>query len=258
MPEFVSNGVTLAYDDVGTGTPIILLHGLGGNRYSFQEFMEQFNSQFRIIALDSRGHGDSEKPTSYSLDDHIEDVKALMDYLSIDSAHILGASMGSYIAQGVTIAIPNRIKKLILVVAKSHGKTSSTQELMERHADEIAGLNLEEAMAHLSKYMFYDLNAAWKYLSDYQMKGQELTPEQQAAANKALEGFDFRSDLHKITAKTLVISGKHDGLNPPTLGKEIANLIPRSTFVEFEKSGHAPNAEEPEKFIKIVKDFLMV
>ncbi|MGV3465348.1 MAG: alpha/beta fold hydrolase, partial [Heyndrickxia sp.] len=97
----------------------------------------------------------------------------------------------------------------------------------------------------------------WKYLANSQVKGHVLTPDEQAAANKALEGFDFRSDLHKITAETLVISGKYDGLNPPTLGKEIADLIPRSTFVEFEKSGHAPNAEEPEKFINIVKDFLM-
>jgi len=257
MPKFVANGVTLAYEDEGAGTPIILLHGLGGNRYSYLEFMEQFKSQFRVIALDSRGHGDSEKPTSYSLNDHIKDVIALMDYLGIESAHMLGASMGSYIAQGVAMAIPNRIQKLILVVAKSHGKTSSTQELMERHAEEIAGLNLEETMAHLSKYMFYDPNAAWKYLSDYQMKGQALTPEEQAAANKALEGFDFRSDLHKITAETLVISGKYDGLNPPKLGREIADLIPHSLFAEFEKSGHAPNAEEPEKFMKVVKSFLL-
>ncbi|PKR84601.1 alpha/beta fold hydrolase [Heyndrickxia camelliae] len=257
MPEFVSNGVRLVYDDVGTGTPIILLHGLGGNRYSFQEFIKQFNSQFRIIALDSRGHGDSEKPAGYSLDDHIEDVKALMNYLSIDSAHILGASMGSYIAQGVAITIPNRINKLILVVAKSHGKTSSTQELMERHADEIAGLNMDEAIAHLSQYIFYNLDAAREYLMEYQTKGHALTPQEQAAANKALEGFDFRSDLHKITAETLVISGKHDGLNPPILGREIANLIPNATFVEFEKSGHVPNAEEPEKFINIIRNFLI-
>lgn len=257
MPEFVANGVTLTYDDDGAGTPIILLHGLGGNRYSYLEFIEKFKSHFRVIALDSRGHGDSEKPKNYTLNDHIEDVIALIDYLGIDSAHILGASMGSYIAQGVAIAIPNRIKKLILVVAKSHGKTSSTQELMERHAEEIVGLNLEEAMAHLSKYMFYNPDAVWKYLMEFQMKGHVLTPEEQAAANKALEGFDFRPALHKITAETLVISGKHDGLNPPKLGREIANMIPHSTFVEFEESGHAPNAEEPEKFMKVVKNFLI-
>ncbi|WP_028401569.1 alpha/beta fold hydrolase [Ectobacillus panaciterrae] len=83
-----------------------------------------------------------------------------------------------------------------------------------------------------------------------------LTPEQQAAANKALEGFDFRPDLNKVTAKTLVISGKYDGLNPPELGREIASLIPDSTFVEFEKSGHAPNVEEHKYFMELVINFL--
>ncbi len=128
---------------------------------------------------------------------------------------------------------------------------------MERHADEIAGLNMDEAIAHLSQYIFYNLDAAREYLMEYQTKGHALTPQEQAAANKALEGFDFRSDLHKITAETLVISGKHDGLNPPILGREIANLIPNATFVEFEKSGHVPNAEEPEKFINIIRNFLI-
>ncbi|MBS4174431.1 alpha/beta hydrolase [Bacillus sp. FJAT-49736] len=256
MPEFITNGVKLTYDDEGSGKPLILLHGLGGNRYSYLEFIEEFKQKNRVIALDSRGHGDSEKPPNYTLNDHINDVIAVMDYLGLESADILGASMGSYIAQGVAITIPSRIKKLILVVAKSQGKTSSTQELMEKHAKEIEGLDLEEAMAHLSKYIFYNVDLAWKYLTGYQMKGKALTPEEQARANKALEGFDFRRDLHKITANTLLISGRYDGLNPPELGREIADLIPHSTFVEFEKSGHAPNAEEPERFRKVVQNFL--
>ncbi|MDN4074150.1 alpha/beta fold hydrolase [Fictibacillus terranigra] len=74
-----------------------------------------------------------------------------------------------------------------------------------------------------------------------------LTPQQQEAANKALENFDFRDDLHKITADTLVISGKYDGLNPPDDGKEVARLIPHADFVVFEKSGHAPSVEEPKQ-----------
>ena len=72
-----------------------------------------------------------------------------------------------------------------------------------------------------------------------------LTSEQQEAANKALEGFDFRPQLPYVMAETLVISGKYHELNPPKRGKEIATLMPNASFVEFENSGHIPQAEEP-------------
>jgi 3-oxoadipate enol-lactonase len=83
-----------------------------------------------------------------------------------------------------------------------------------------------------------------------------LTPEQISAANKALAGFDYRSELHKITAETLVISGRHDGLNPPTEGKICAELIPKAVFVEMQYSGHLPMLEESEKYNEIIDNFL--
>jgi 3-oxoadipate enol-lactonase len=71
-----------------------------------------------------------------------------------------------------------------------------------------------------------------------------------------LEGFDFRPKLPYVMSETLVISGKYDRLNPPERGKEVATLMPNASFVEFENSGHIPPAEEPERFLKVVKDFL--
>ena len=72
-----------------------------------------------------------------------------------------------------------------------------------------------------------------------------------------MSNFDFRDDLPKIKAKTLVISGKYDGMNPPSEGKICASLIPNATFVEMQYSGHAPMFEEPELYFKIIDDFLM-
>ncbi|WP_051882296.1 alpha/beta fold hydrolase [Chryseobacterium soli] len=85
----------------------------------------------------------------------------------------------------------------------------------------------------------------------------DLTPEQFAAANNALTNFDFRKGLPNITAPTLVISGKYDGLNPPKDGKEITTLIPNATFTELQFSGHAPIYEETERYLKLVEDFLL-
>lgn len=256
MPEFVSNGVKLYYEEAGEGTPIILLHGLSASLIMFKKEMAYLKKQFRVIAIDFRGHGKSEKPTHYTLEDHIRDVISLMDHLRIKNTSLIGASMGSYIAQGVAIAVPKQVDKLILIVPKSYGKTSSTMRLFAQYANEIKNLNEEEKLAHMSKYIFHNLPAVANSLEGMS-EMIVLTPEQHEAANKALVGFDFRSNLHKITAKTLVISGRYDGLNPPEYGRETALHIKESTFAEFENSGHAPNVEEPERFKEMIIDFLV-
>ena len=258
MATFTSNGTTLTYDEYGTGEPLLLLHGLTGNRHMYTEEIRVFKKYFRTIVLDARGHGESEKPASYTLDDHIGDVLRLMDHLLIEETYLLGVSMGSYIAQGVAIASPERVKKLILVATKSQGTTSSMEALFEQHAKELEGLDFSEKVMKVSPYMFHDLKAVGKWSHAASEKSQGLTANEITAANEALDGFDFRKDLYRVTAETLVISGDHDGLNPPKVGRETARLIPNATFVEFNQSGHAPNVEQPKLFLDFVLEFLDV
>jgi 3-oxoadipate enol-lactonase len=255
LAHFVSSGSNLHYIEKGNGRPLILLHGLTSNSQMFKVEIENWQEKFRVIALDSRGHGKSEKPLQYTLDDHIQDVIALLDHLKIEKASILGVSMGSYIAQGVAIAYPERIDKLILVVPKSNGITTSIEELFARHAEELKGLSKEGQMAYISKYIYRNFPAIKKRLTEIGQYETMLTSKQQEAANRALAGFDFRPQLPYVMAETLVISGKYDGLNPPEKGKEIASLMPNASFVEFENSGHIPPAEEPERFLQVVTEF---
>ncbi|SHE50825.1 3-oxoadipate enol-lactonase [Seinonella peptonophila] len=256
MPTFLSNGATLYYEEIGQGEPLLLLHGLTMDHHAFDSRVEELKHHFRTIVLDARGHGKSSKLPHYTIEDHIHDVIALMNLLKIDSASVLGESMGSYIAQGVATQCPKRIKKLILVVSKAHGKTSSLQELTNRHTEELEGLTFDEKFAYITKYMFYNVPLAQKIIREINAVATVLTPAQQNAANRALEGFDFREDLPKVTAPTLIISGKYDGMNPPERGQEIASLIPNATFIEFEQSGHMPSGEQPKLFLDTVLDFL--
>ena len=124
---------------------------------------------------------------------------------------------------------------------------------MKEYEKELEGLNMHEMTLVLLKYMVYDPEAMKSHINIFETN---LSAEQFAIANKALADFDFRNDLPKVLAKTLVISGKYDGLNPPYEGKECASLIPNASFVEMQYSGHAPMYEEPETYIKIVEDFL--
>ncbi|MFC5407039.1 alpha/beta fold hydrolase [Cohnella soli] len=257
MPTIDVNGTRLYYEEEGEGYPLVMLHGLFGSGKTFRNEVRQLKGHFRVIVPDARGHGQSDKPPEYKLEDHVKDVVALLDKLEIESCYLLGVSMGSYIAQGVAIAIPERIKKLVLIVSKSNGKTSSVQELFVRHAEEMKDIPATEKFAYATRYIFHRHDVAQKTMGDWDKEQMTLTdPKEQAAANKAVEGFDFRDRLPAVTARTLVISGKHDGLNPPERGREIASLIAGSTFSEFEFSGHAPSVEEPERFMSEVTAFL--
>ncbi len=252
MPKVLVNGIKLYYEDAGNGEVIIFLHGLTSNHLMLKQEMDYLKDRFRVIGIDSRGHGKSDKPLAYTLDDHIQDVIAFMDEFGIEKATLFGMSMGTYVAQGVAIAIPDRVNKLILVSGNSHAKDSSTS-LLGKHADELKGLTFEEQMGKLASHIFHDLQTVGKWLQG--IPGG-LTGEQQESAANALAEFDFRPELHKVTAKTLVINGRHDGLNPPEDGREIAEHIPNAQFVIFENSGHAPNVEEKEAFIELIDLFL--
>jgi len=186
-------------------------------------------------------------------------AKALLEELRIEKTRVIGVSAGSYIAQGLAADFPDAIHKLILVVPKAHGTKSSVQLFWERHAVELAGMSEAEQMSYFLNHAF-----APGFLEKIEPKIVQtilrpepiLSSEESAAANKAFHDFDLRPILHRITAPTLVISGKMDGLNPPEYGKEVASHIKGAIFVEMIHSGHAPSFEEPERFIKEVTNFL--
>jgi len=253
MPTAHINGVELFYKEEGSGKPVLLLHGLTGSHLMLQQEFDTFKKDHRVIAMDARGHGKSEKPTSYTLDDHIQDCLALMDYLGLPKVTIIGMSMGTYVGQGVAIKAPDRVEKLILISGTSHGDTSDGTGLLAAHAHEMTGMTFEEQMGHLADRIFHKMEPVGEWLS---AMPSGLTAKQQESAAEALAKYDFRPDLHQISAETLVISGKYDGLNPPECGEEIASYIKDARFVLFEDSGHAPNIEETEAYFELVKGFL--
>lgn len=256
MAVFNANGTEIYYEDTGEGPALLLLHGLTSNHAMFYREIDFFKKNYRVIAPDSRGHGNSGKPESYDLRDHIQDTIALLNHLQLESVYIIGVSMGSYIAQGVAVEEPERVKKLVLVATKSNGIQSSTAELFARHKDEFSGLDPIDKMSKASRYIFHNRRAVNKWLKKTAENSRQLTIKEQEIATRAIREFDFREQLSKVSAETLVISGRHDGLNPPEKGRETALLIPEATFMEFKRSGHAPNVEQPRLFLGVAENFL--
>ena len=116
MPKVVVNGVGVSYTDEGQGDCLLFLHGLGISRKDWQPQIEYFGQNFRVIAPDFRGHGDSDAPDGdYNIPIHAADILALMDELSIESAHVVGLSMGGMVAFQLAVDAPSRLKSMVIV-----------------------------------------------------------------------------------------------------------------------------------------------
>ena len=172
--------------------------------------------------------------------------------------------MGSYIALQAAETDPEKIDKLILVTAKAYddGNGSSVQRLFkEEGLDMVTATGQQKARIFKKALWSPDLTPEKLAILAPRMKmrGENvvtLTPEETAAVNQALVGFDLRPDLSKVSCPVLVISGTYDGINPPAFGKEIADNLPDAEYKEF-PGGHLLTMEFEEDYIRCVKSFLV-
>jgi len=249
-----ANGINISADVCGEGEPVVLIHGLGGNKTRFCDLAKELSKNFTVITYDCRGHGLSDKPESYKLGDHADDLFAVADRLGFDKISVLGISAGSYIAQAAAIKNARRIEKMVLVVSRARGDVSSTDRFWKAHPEEDR-FDAKKREEFFFKKVFHNIDAI--KTSGILEDDAPLTEKQAKAASDALSGFDFRNELRNVKAKTLVISGKYDILNTAEEGREIAKLIPGAKYAEMENSGHFPQYEEPEMFLETVRNFLI-
>ena len=265
MPYIRANGIRIAFDTFGSlkNKPLFLIHGLTGQRMSMEILARQLSDEFFVITYDCRGHGQTDHPAAYDLADHGRDLLALVDALGYEQASVLGASMGSYIALQAAELDPAKIDKLILVTAKSYddGSGSSVQRLLREEGLDMAMAPPEERSRILSTAL-WSPNVSKELLAALaprmKLSGENVVPltaEETAAVNQALVGFDLRVDLANVSCRTLVISGTYDRINPPAFGKEIAEKIPQSEYIEF-PGGHLLTMEFEEDYIRCVRTFL--
>lgn len=261
MPTIEIAGSSLFYREFGEAEnpPLFLIHGLYSDSSSTEPLAAAFGTRLRVIAPDMLGHGRSARPTTFSLADQGRTLNGLIEALGYDSAALLGISMGSYVAAQAAILQPYRTSRLLLVASKAHGTTSSTAAYAQRMGFDLGTATLEETVALMA-------GALWSPATSPQRRGEimasagsqiVLTAEERAAVERSLAGFDLRPELPSVTAPTLVISGRADGLNPPEAGEEVAQLIPNAQFEMYEQSGHMLPFEEPDRLVKDTTAFVL-
>lgn len=261
MPYIKANGIRIAYDTYGDmkNPPLFMTHGLYGSRRSFDVWAERFSKYFFVITYDCRGHGQSDKPAYFTLSDHGRDLLALIDAFGYEQAAVYGVSMGSYVTLQAAALDSSKISRLVLVVTKGYGKTSSFSAKLKEMGIDPYDVPIEQLQGGTATN-----EALW--CPETPMEVRELEEKtapaitssgaERKAIDTALLGFDLRPGCPFVSCPTLICQGRHDGLNPVEGGQELAELIPNAELRIFEHSGHLVYVEEPELLYKTVVEFL--
>ncbi len=233
------NDIQLYYEIHGVGAPLILLHGGLGNSSYWSNQIPAFAQHYQVIAVDSRGHGRStfsDQPISYDL--MTADVLALMDYLGIEKADVVGWSDGGIIGLDLAINHPDRVNKVIAYGA-NYNPSGVRSDIGENEKFNALIAKATADYQHLSP-----TPARWdaflENISHMWAKEPNFTPEQ----------------LGAITTPVLILDGKEEEVIYTDHTKEMADLIPTAELTIVPGTGHFGVWEKPEAFNHIMLDFL--
>jgi pimeloyl-ACP methyl ester carboxylesterase len=250
------------YVEAGTGDPLVLIMGLGGDHLAWAFQMPAFSERYRVIAFDNRGVGQTDQPDQhYTTTQMAADTVGLMDVLGIARAHVLGVSMGGMIAQEVALNHPHRVRTLQLHCTYARPDACLRGRLAAARAERIA-LSREDA---LRSTLFWLLARA-----TYNERPEFVEAiVESALANpypQSLTGFlrqaeaclahDAVERLHAVRAPTLVTAAAEDLLVPPVFSREVATRIPAAEFRLIEGAAHAYFWERADAFNGMCLEFL--
>lgn len=256
-----NNGTKIFWTEQGAGEPFLLIAGLGAPNRAWRRITPLLAEKYRVITFDNRGTGETEFPAAepFTIPQMASDAKAVLDAANVESAHILGMSMGGMIAQEFALEFPEMTRSLTLTVTACGGKHSVPAESEVYFTLQGGGLSTpEEAFWAMSKFI-YDKNTPREMLEEDidSRHGQFTKPENFMRQMHAIISWQGSFDrLKQITAPTLVLHGKNDQLIPCANAKILANEIPNAELVELENSSHIFTTDQTEKSIEVIFQFL--
>lgn len=257
------NGCEFYYEIHGQGDPLVLIMGLRRNLEWWYRQIPALSQHFQVIAFDNRGAGRSEKPAmEYSIGLFADDTAGLMDVLDISTAHVLGISMGGYIAQELALNYPAKVKSLVLGCTGCGGDRAvimSPERLEKFTANK--GLTPEEILRKDMDIYFSD-----DYVSQHTEtieKFVEISMRYYQPADAFFRQFDacLRHDtgdrLKNIAAPTLIMTGDDDPLVPPQNSHVLKDLIAGADLSVFAGGRHCFFIELADEFNKKAVDFFI-
>jgi 3-oxoadipate enol-lactonase len=217
---------------------------------------DHYAPTFHVVSYDVRGHGESDKPATFTLEDDTADLAALVERMRLHTPVVIVFSMGSYIALKTAEEHPGLFSKIVLIGTKSGGATSSTQRLEQDTAAK--GLSKEQAAQQMLRRVFApqppieDIAAFDKKIAS----PVKLTAEEQGCITQSLQNFDLLADADRVTVPVLVLTGEYDGINPPEEGRNVARALPNAEFEVVPDAGHIAFFENPDRVFALIDAFI--
>jgi pimeloyl-ACP methyl ester carboxylesterase len=261
VPTVAANGIDIYYERRGDGLPLLFFNGSGATLATMGIMLDPFVGRFDVVAHDQRGLGRTSVPDPpYEMADYAADAAALLDHVGWERCRVVGVSFGGMVAQEFAVTHPDRVERLALVCTSPGGEFASYP--LHELAAESDGDALDGRVTLL------DTRFTPEYLADHESDrmlaefvGQRRAAPVSAEVQKGMTAqLDARSRhdvvdrLGRITAPTLVASGRYDGIAPPDNGAAIATRIPGAELRVYE-GGHMFFVQDPAAMPDIL-DFL--
>ncbi|HMM77038.1 MAG TPA: alpha/beta fold hydrolase [Gammaproteobacteria bacterium] len=261
-PSYVPGTPRLAYEAIGTGPTVVFMHGIGGNRTNWREQLDALAPEFRAVAWDARGYGDSDDyEAALAFPDFAADLLRLLDHLGVAQAHLVGLSMGGRIAMDFYEAHPRRVASLVLCDTFPGYDASITEEQREKFIASRRKPLVEDGkeprdIAPLVAPTLLGKNAAPAALQRLIDSMAMLHKESYIKAIEAMTRYEPVARLGEFRVPTLVVCGEEDRLTPPAIARDMVARIPDARLAILERAGHLSNIEQPLAFNAVLLDFL--
>jgi pimeloyl-ACP methyl ester carboxylesterase len=269
MPNVTADdGVKLYYEETGSGVPVVFVHEFGGDCRSWEPQVRHFARTWRCIAFNARGYPPSDVPDDvamYSQQRARDDILAVLDGLGIDTAHIVGLSMGGFAALHFGFRYPDRARSLV-VGGAGYGAHPDVREQFARETAAVADRIEADSMAEFGKV--YAIGPTRVQFANKDPRGWQEFADQlrehstRGSANtmRGVQGkrpslYDLADEMRALRVPTLIVNGDED---EPCLdvGLFMKRSIVSSALVLLPRTGHLCNLEEPALFNRVCGDFM--
>jgi pimeloyl-ACP methyl ester carboxylesterase len=251
MQKVNVNGIQLAYERRGQGTPLVLVHGYPLDHHVWDEIVPLLESTFDVISPDIRGFGASTTVNSpYDMDDLASDIAGLLDQLGIQRTAMAGHSMGGYITLAFARLYPERVRGLGLVSSQVLADTPERKEGRHKSAADVEANGIDSVVEMMTP----------KFTSDERLQAYaraSMQRQQPAGYIGALRAMAERADSSSLLSAfhfpVVVVHGDADALIPIDRAREVKAALPQAYLVEIPGAGHMPMMEAAEKTAEALK-----
>jgi pimeloyl-ACP methyl ester carboxylesterase len=260
MPTVSANGVDLWVEQEGNGDDVLFISGLADEGACWVDQVAGLRDRYRTTIFDNRGVGRSATPDGpFQITDFAADTAALMNELGLESAHIVGSSMGGAIAQELALSRPERVRSLVLNGTWSRGDRFLHEIFRSWMWSAQKANSIRDFLVAVNLWCFSP--RIWNEgIMDQWLEAAAASPYAQSVdafcrSAEALLGHDTADRLGAISAPTLVTVGELDLVLPPRFSRDLFERIPGARLVVVPEAGHQPFQELPEDYNQILVKF---